>query len=143
LATEWTLGQPSCLVLLAEAAGHDGQVATGLRFLAEALTAFEASGRGDGLVEAYRLQGELLLQQTLPDATAAEACFQQALATARRQQAKSWELRAALSLSRLWQRQGKRTAARELLVKVYGWFTEGFDTADLQEAKALLNALGA
>jgi len=143
LATEWTLGQPSCLVLLAEAAGHAGQTAEGLRFLAEALTAFEASGRGDGLVEAYRLQGELLLQQTLPDATAAEACFQQALATARRQQAKSWELRAALSLSRLWQRQGKRPAARELLVEVYGWFTEGFDTADLQEAKALLNALGA
>jgi predicted ATPase len=71
----------------------------------------------------------------------AEACFQQALVVARAQQAKSWELRAAMSLSRLWQRQGRRTAARELLAPVYGWFTEGFDTADLQDAKARLDAL--
>ena len=69
------------------------------------------------------------------------ACFQQALDIARRQQAKSWELRAAMSLSRLWQQQGKRAAARELLAPIYGWFTEGFDTADLQDAKALLDAL--
>jgi len=68
----------------------------------------------------------------------AEACFQRALDVARRQQAKSLELRAALSLSRLWQRQGKRDEARELLAPIYGWFTEGFETADLQEAKALL-----
>ena len=71
----------------------------------------------------------------------AEACFQQALVVARRQQAKSLELRTAMSLSRLWQRQGKRIEARELLAEVYGWFTEGFDTADLQEAKALLEEL--
>jgi predicted ATPase len=71
----------------------------------------------------------------------AEACFQQALAIARQQQAKSWELRAATSLARLWQQQGKRTEARELLAPIYGWFTEGFDTADLQDAKALLAAL--
>ena len=71
----------------------------------------------------------------------AEACFQQALDIARHQQAKSLELRAAMSLGRLWQRQGKRTEAYELLAPVYGWFTEGFDTADLQEAKALLEAL--
>ena len=71
----------------------------------------------------------------------AEACFQQALAVARRQQAKSWELRAAMSLSRLWQHQDKRDEARELLAPIYGWFTEGFDTADLQEAKALLDEL--
>ena len=71
----------------------------------------------------------------------AETCFYQALAVARRQQARSWELRAALSLSRLWQRQGKRAAAHALLAPVYGWFTEGFDTADLQEARALLEAL--
>jgi predicted ATPase len=70
-----------------------------------------------------------------------EACFQKALATARRQQAKSWELRAAMSLSRLWQQQGKRDDARELLAPVYGWFTEGFDTANLQEAQALLDEL--
>jgi DNA-binding winged helix-turn-helix (wHTH) protein/class 3 adenylate cyclase/predicted ATPase len=101
LATGWTLGRSSCLVLLAEAAGHAGQVAEGLRLLAEALTAFEASERGDGLVEAYRLQGELLMRHATPDAVQAEACFQQALATARRQQAKAWELRAAMSLGRL------------------------------------------
>ncbi len=141
LATGQMLARPLCLVLLAEAAGHTGQVEEGLRLLAEALTALEASGQGDLLAEAYRLQGEFLLGQALPDASQAEACFQQALAVARRQQAKSWELRAAMSLSRLWQRQGKRAEARELLAPIYGWFTEGFDTADLQEAKALLTAL--
>ena len=71
----------------------------------------------------------------------AEACFQQALAIARQQQAKSWELRAAMSLARLWLQQGKRAAAYELLAPIYGWFAEGFDTADLQEAKALLEEL--
>jgi predicted ATPase len=70
-----------------------------------------------------------------------EACFQQALEIARRQQAKSWELRAALSLSRLWQQQGKRHEAYQLLAPIYGWFPEGFDTPDLQEAKALLDEL--
>jgi predicted ATPase len=91
--------------------------------------------------EVYRIKGEVLLQQALPDMPQAEACFQQALAVARRQEAKSWELRTALSLSRLWQRQGKRAAARALLAPVYGWFTEGFDTTDLQEARALLETL--
>ena len=142
LATGQELSRPLCLVLLAEAAGHAGQVEEGLRLLAEALAVFEASGRGDLLAEVYRLQGELLLRQAVPDAAQAEACFQQALTIARRQQAKSWELRAAMSLSRLWQQQGKRAEARELLAPIYGWFTEGFDTADLQEAKALLEELG-
>ena len=91
--------------------------------------------------ELYRLKGELLLAHAMGHDTEAETCFRQALDIARRQQAKSWELRAALSLSRLWQRQGKRDEARELLAEVYGWFTEGFDTADLQEAKALLEEL--
>jgi predicted ATPase len=91
--------------------------------------------------ELYRLKGELLLGQALPDADQAETCFRRALDVTRHQQAKSWELRAAMSLSRLWQRQGKRADARELLAPLYGWFTEGFDTADLQEAKALLEAL--
>jgi len=141
LATGQMLAQPRGLVLLAEATGHTGQVAEGLRLLAESLAALEASGHGDLLAEAYRLKGEFLLRQALPDAFQAEACFQQALAVARHQQAKSWELRVALSLSRLWQRQGKRIEARELLVPIYDWFTEGFDTADLQEAKALLTAL--
>jgi predicted ATPase len=147
LATGQRLTQPFCLVLLAEAAGQAGQVAAGLRLLAEVLTAFEVSGRGDLLAEAYRLKGELLLREDArhkaqsKSEKKAEACFQQALAIARRQQAKSWELRAAMSLSRLWQQQGKWAEARALLAPIYGWFTEGFDTADLQEAKALLEAL--
>jgi predicted ATPase len=145
LAALLALGQRNAwlqfLVLLAEAAGHAGQVNEGLRLLAEALAGFEDSGRGDMLAEAYRLQGELLLRQPIPDAGQAEACFQQALAIARHQQAKSWELRAAMSLARLWQKQGKRTEAHALLAPIYGWFTEGFDTADLQDAKALLEAL--
>ena len=89
------------------------------------------AGKSDMLAETYRLQGELLLRQTVPDATQAEACFQQALAITHRQQAKSWELRVATSLACLYQRQGKRTKAHALLAPVYGWFTEGFDTADL------------
>src|SRR5262245_55349348 len=141
LATGNSLSRPFCLVLLAEAAGQVGQVEQGLHLLAEALTTFEASRRGDMLTEAYRLQGEFLLQQATPDAAQGAACFQQALAVARRQQAKSWELRAAMSLCRLWQQQGKRTEAYELLAPIYGWFTEGFDTPDLQEAKVLLEAL--
>jgi predicted ATPase len=116
-------------------------VAEGRRLLAEALAAFAASGRGDLLAEAHRLQGEVWLREFPPDTAQADACFQQALAIARQQQARSWELRAALSLSRLWQQQGKRAEAYELLAPLYGWFTEGFDTADLQEAKALLDAL--
>jgi class 3 adenylate cyclase len=128
----WCLGYPAQAVRRSQ---------EGLRLLAEALTSLETSGRGDLLAEAYRLQGELLLHQTIPDAAQAEACFQQALAIARHQQAKSWELRAAMSLSRLWQQQDKRAEAYELLVSIYGWFTEGFDTADLQEARALLEEL--
>jgi predicted ATPase len=88
--------------------------------------------------ELHRLQGELLLQHAAPEVSHAETCFQQALAIARRQQAKSLELRAAMSLGRLWQQQGKRDKARQLLAEVYKWCTEGFDTADLQEARALL-----
>jgi predicted ATPase len=105
------------------------------------LVVVEKSGVQQWEAELYRLKGALLLQQTVPDAQQAEACFCQALATARRQQAKSLELRAAMSLCRLWQQQGKRIEARELLAPLYGWFTEGFDTADLQEAKALLEVL--
>ena len=91
--------------------------------------------------ELHRLRGALLLQHSAPDAQHAEACFHQALDVARQQQAKSLELRAAMSLSRLWQQQGKHAEAHELLAPIYGWFTEGFDTADLQEAKALLEEL--
>ena len=92
--------------------------------------------------EIYRLKGVFLLQHPMPDEPQAEVCFQQALAITRHQQAKSLELRAAMNLSRLWQRQSKRTAARDLLAPIYRWFTEGFDTADLQEAKVLLEELG-
>jgi len=89
----------------------------------------------------HRLQGVLQLLLPSPEVSRAESCFQQALAVARNQQAKALELRAALSLSRLWQQQGKRAAARELLAPIYGWFTEGFDAGDLQDAKALLEEL--
>jgi DNA-binding winged helix-turn-helix (wHTH) protein/predicted ATPase len=141
LATGQELARPFCLVWLAEAAGHVGQVAEGLCLLAEVQAALETSERGDLVAEAYRLQGEFLLRQAVPDVAQAEACLQHALAIARRQQAKSWELRAAMSLGRLWQRQGKRAAAHTLLADIYGWFTEGFETADLQEAKGLLEEL--
>jgi len=141
LATGQALAQSFCLALMAEAAGYTGHVDQGLHLLAEALTAFEASGRRDMLPEAYRLQGELLLRKTLPDAVQAAVCFQQALTLAHQQQAKSWELRAAISLARLWQQQGQRAAAHALLADIHGWFTEGFDTADLREAERLLAAL--
>jgi predicted ATPase len=88
------------------------------------------------------LRGALLLRQgPRPPWEEAEACFQQALAIARQQQAQSWELRATMSLARLWQHQGKRAEARDLLAPIYGWFTEGFNTADLQDARALLEEL--
>jgi predicted ATPase len=91
--------------------------------------------------ELSRIEGELLLAVSPEQQDEVETCFQQALDTARRQQAKLLELRASVSLSRLWQHQGQRTEAYALLAPIYGWFTEGFDTADLQEAKALLDAL--
>jgi predicted ATPase len=115
--------------------------------VAEALALVDKTGERWPEAELLRLQGELLLtavaevgvKPDLPDQV--ETCFRRALDVARRQQAKSWELRAGMSLSRLWRQQGKRAEARELLAPVYGWFTEGFDTADLQEAKALLQEL--
>jgi predicted ATPase len=135
-------GRRTCfLALLAEGYRGTGEVKEGLRVLAEALAA--AHNRGEHYCEAelHRLTGELLLLQSADQHAEAEACFHQALAIARRQQAKSWELRAAMSLSRLWQQHGKQAEARALLAPIYGWFTEGFETADLQEAKALLDAL--
>ena len=118
-----------------------GALPAGLALLAEALASVPTTREHYWEPELYRLQGELLLVLSAERHTEAEACFQQALNVARQQQAKSLELRAAMSLSRLWQRQGKHDAARELLAPTYGWFTEGFDTADLQEAKALLDDL--
>ena len=112
LAAGQELARPLCLLLLAEATGQAGQVEDGLRLLDEALTVLEANGQGDLQAEAYRFRGTLLLRQAVPDVAQAEACLQQALAIAHRQQAKSWELRAAMSLSRLWQQQGKRRRGR-------------------------------
>jgi predicted ATPase len=136
------LGRPFFLAGLAEAYGKAGQTEAGLAVLAEALAVVEKTGERCWEAEVHRLQGELLLARTIPEVQPAEACLQQALAVARRQQAKSLELRAALHLSRLWQQQGQRAAARELLAPIYDWFTEGFDTVDLQEARALLDELG-
>ena len=135
------VGSPHVLAKLAEAYGGIGQAEEGLRLLAEALATMDNTGERCDEAELYRIKGELLLRQAVPDAPQAEACFQQALAVAHHQQAKSWELRAAMSLSRLWQQQGKRGEAQQLLAEIYGWFSEGFDTADLQEAKALLDEL--
>ena len=142
LATGSTMWQPYGLGLLAEAYGAGGHPDEGLHALAEALAVLDTTELRYYAAELSRLKGALLLQQAIPDAAQAEACFHQALAVARPQQARAWELRAAMSLSRLWQQQGKQAEARALLAPVYGWFTEGFDTADLQEAKALLEELG-
>jgi len=134
---------PEFLSFLSEAYGKAGQTEKGLRLVTEALTRVERTGERKFEAELYRLKGELLSQvQTDRRYHDAEACFQRALEVACRQRAKSWELRAATSLSRLWQRQGKREEAKKLLQETYDWFTEGFDTADLMEARALLDALG-
>ena len=135
------IARPLFLALLTEAHAAAGQAEAGLGVLAEALALVDHTGEHHWEAEIYRLKGELLLQQTMPDKAQAETCLQQALAVARHQQAKSLELRAAMSLARLWQQQGKCAEAHALLAPVYGWFTEGFDTADLQEAKALLEEL--
>jgi predicted ATPase len=129
--------------VLADVADHLGHPDEGLRALAEAHTLVEQQEEGWWEAEVHRLRGVLLLRQMMPQQEEAEAWLQRALDVARRQEAKSLELRAAMSLARLWQQQGKRAAARDLLRPIYGWFTEGFDTADLQEAKALLEALEA
>jgi predicted ATPase len=129
------------LAVLAEAYGRAGQPQAGLQVLAEAVTLLATTEIRWWEAEVSRLQGALLLQLPSPDVPQAEAAFLCALDIARRQQAKALELRAALSLARLWQGQGQRAPARELLAPIYGWFTEGFDTADLQEARALLDAL--
>jgi class 3 adenylate cyclase/predicted ATPase len=129
------------LALLAETYGRLGQVEAGLHTLAEALAITNAREQHDMEAELHWRKGALLLQQAAPDASQAETCFQQALAIARHQEAKAWELRAATSLACLWQSRDKRQDAYDLLAPVYEWFTEGFDTADLQVAKTLLDEL--
>src|SRR5262245_20581917 len=134
--------RPYGLATLAEVYLQGGQPAPGLALVQEALALVHTTGERWYEAELHRLHGELTLAQSqVPGREAqAEACFHTALAIARRQPAKSWELRAALSLARLWQCQGKQDAARQFLAPIYGWFSEGFETADLQEAHALLAA---
>jgi class 3 adenylate cyclase/predicted ATPase/energy-coupling factor transporter ATP-binding protein EcfA2 len=126
---------------LAEVYGGAGHPTEGLRTLAEAIAVMYQHGLYGFEAHLHWRKGELLLAQLPGSAPEAETCFQQALDVARRQEAKSLELRAAMSLARLWQQQGKRQKAHDLLAPVYGWFTEGFDTADLQEARSLLDTL--
>jgi predicted ATPase len=140
-ATGAEIGRSYFLALLAEAYGTMGQPEAGLTVLTEALTHVDKTGERWYEPELYRLKGELLLQQNSDNQTEAESCFHHALEIARTQQAKSFELRTATSLARLWQIQGKRQEAHDLLAPVYHWFTEGFDTADLKDAKALLEEL--
>ena len=140
-ATGAELLRPHFLGLLAEAYGRSARTAKGLEALDEALTLVDRTGERLHESEFYRLQGQLLFARSMDHHLEAEASLHRALALARRQQAKALELRAAVHLSRLWQQQGKYGQARRLLGEVYGWFTEGFDTADLKEAKALLDEL--
>jgi predicted ATPase len=134
------------LALLAEVYGKVGQPEDGLVVVAEALAMVDNSGERVVEAELYRLRGELTLAQSSVQGLEsrvkeAEGCFHKAIEIARKQQAKSLELRAVMSLARLWQSQGKQDEARQILVEIYGWFTEGFDTKDLQEAKALIEEL--
>jgi predicted ATPase len=163
-ATGSEIYRPYWLALLAEAYGQVGRAEEGLTALAEALAVVDKTGERWYEAELYRLKGELTLQEasqkskvkgqkskieTIPQPltpstqaeTEAEVCFLKAIEVAQKQQAKSLELRATVSLARLWQRQGKKEDAHQMLADIYGWFTEGLDTKDLQEAKALLNEL--
>lgn len=126
---------------MAEAYQEAGQCREGLAVLAEAQALAEKNEELFLEAELYRLQGELLLSEGAAEAEV-ELCFHQAIRIAQRQQAKSLELRAVTSLARLWQRQGKMVEAQQMLAEIYGWFTEGFDTPDLKDAKALLRRIG-
>ncbi|MGC2199150.1 MAG: AAA family ATPase, partial [Stellaceae bacterium] len=142
-ATGWRNHEPGFLGLLAEALALTGAISDGLTVLAEALATAEASGARGADAELHRLRGELLRRLPSPDSTEAEACFRTALAVAREQGTHGYELRAAVSLARLLSEQGRRAKARDVLAPVYSWFTEAFETPDLQEAKTLLEALDA
>ena len=132
---------PVWLSLLARAYGELGQFDDAWSHVGEAITAVETTKETWYEAEVHRIAGEIALMSPEPDAVKAEACFERALAVAREQQAKSFELRAAIRMARLWREQGKRDEAREILAPVCGWFTEGFDTLDLKQAKALLDEL--
>jgi predicted ATPase len=130
-----------CAALLADAHRKIGQTIEGLSVVTDALSMAQSTDCRYYEAELHRIKGELLLTQTAPDDAQAESCFRQAIEVACRQEARSLELRAAMSMSRLWQRQGKKAEAQKLLAEIYGWFTEGFDTADLKSAKTLLEEL--
>jgi predicted ATPase len=136
-----TVFEPRTLSFLASAHAELGHLDDAWRCVGEAMTAVETTKERWWEAEVRRTAGEIALKSPEPDAAKAEAYFERALAIARKQQAKSWELRAAMSMARLCRDQGKRDEARDLLAPVYGWFTEGFDTLDLKEAKALLDEL--
>jgi predicted ATPase len=139
LATGSETGRPYFLAFLAKAYQKAGRVEEGLNVLAEALAIVNRTGERLYAAEIHRLKGELLLQ--VEAKAEAEACFWRAIEVARQQSAKSWELRATVSLARLWHSHGKPEEAQQMLAEIYGWFTEGFDTPDLREAKALLASL--
>jgi predicted ATPase len=140
-STAATALEPFCLSYLAGAHAELDNFDDALHCIREAMTKAETTKESWFEAEIKRVAGEIALLLPDPDATKAEEYFEHALAVARRQQAKSWELRAAVSMARLWHDQGKRRQAHDLLAPVYGWFTEGFDTLDLKEAKALLDEL--
>ena len=142
-STAATLYEPYYLQYLARAYAELGQPDDARRCIGDAIDKVEMSKEKWCEAEVHRIAGEVELKSPAPDPEKAEAYFDRALVVARQQQAKSWELRAAMSLARLWRDQGKVQQARELLAPVYGWFTEGFDTRDLKEAKALLEELAA
>jgi predicted ATPase len=138
-----TLWMPWSLLHLARAYAELGQFDDAWRCIGEATTAIETTKEKWCEPEVHRMAGEIALKSPEPDAAKAEVYFDRALKVAREQQAKSWELRAAMSMARLWRDQGKRDEARNLLAPVHGWFTEGFDTLDLKDDKALLEQLRA
>ena len=140
-STGSTLSMPWYLSNLAGAHAQLGEVNEAGRFIGEAMTTLRTAKENWCEAEIDRIAGEVALMSS--DTAQAESYFERALAVARQQQAKSWELRASMSMARLWRDQGKRDEARDLLAPVYGWFTEGFDTLDLKDAKALLEELAA
>jgi predicted ATPase len=142
-STGATAFMPLWLADLARTYADLGQFSDARPCIGEAMKTIETTREGYYEAEVHRIAGKIALKSPEPDVEKAKAHFERALAVARRQQAKSWELRASVSLARLWRDQGKVQQARELLAPVYGWFTEGFDTRDLKEAKALLEELDA
>jgi predicted ATPase len=140
-STGSTVSTPLILSGLAKAYTELGQFEDARRCIGEAITVGETTGERWNEADIYRTAGEIALLSPDRDAAKAEIHFEHALQIARAQQARSWELRAAISMARLWRDQGKRQESRDLVAPIYGWFTEGFDTLDLKEAKSLLDEL--